>query len=340
MIVTASLRTIGPRWLLCQCIQHGVAQPALREVVLDGDDCPRLARRRHQRAGVHRLERVQVDHARVDSLGCQRIGGLDRFVEGDAGSHQGDGVVVRAAHGAAAANVERFARLVDDRRFLARGPHEDDPAAVGSLREQGGCLVRVRWIEDGAAVHGPQRGKVLQGHLRRPVLADAHPGVRSRQHDVGAADRRHAHEVVGTRQECGKGGGERPPATDLEANCVGEQHAARQCRPGRSAPDARSRTPRYTLSCRPRRRWPPRRRARCRARPARRRRPCASPPWCRSRRRAGSAARCSANRCGLASKFGLRHLDDRVRGCRPARRWPPPHRSPACRGRRSCWRRR
>ena len=156
---------------------------------------------------------------------------------------------------------------------------------------------RARCCRDGA-----QRGDVLQRHLRWPVLADAHARVRAGEHHVGAADRRHAHEVVGARQERGEGGGEWAPAAHLEADRVWPPSAARRCRHwmkrsgcacrellgvGRVADLA---VERHHVAAR-----------RCRAPPARRRTPCASPPCCRPRMPAGAAGRwpgtCAARRC-------------------------------------------
>ena len=71
------------------------------------------------------------------------------------------------------------------------------PSVVGHQPDELGGLVGVGRVEDGAAVDGAQPGEVLERHLRGAVLADRDAGVGADQADVGAADRRHADEVVG-----------------------------------------------------------------------------------------------------------------------------------------------
>ena len=69
----------------------------------------------------------------------------------------------------------------------------------------------------------PQAREVLERHLRGPVLADRDAGVGAAEADVGAADRRHADEVVGPREERREGRGERGPvAPHLEADRRGD----------------------------------------------------------------------------------------------------------------------
>ncbi len=86
------------------------------------------------------------------------------------------------------------------------------------MRRQRGGLIGVARVEHRAAVHGPERGDVLERHLRWPVLADPDACVRAGDPDVGVADRCHPDEVKGAGQE----GRERRrighPPSDLHAH--------------------------------------------------------------------------------------------------------------------------
>ncbi len=72
---TASLVTARPLVGVGQRLEHRVAEPALGPVVLDGDDRAAVARRRAHGLGVDRLDRVAVEHARVDAVARERLGG-------------------------------------------------------------------------------------------------------------------------------------------------------------------------------------------------------------------------------------------------------------------------
>ena len=70
-------------------------------------------------------------------------------------------------------------------------------------------------------MNGPHHREVLEAHLRRPVLADRDAGVRAREPEVRAADRRHPDEVVRPREE----GGERRSERDLAEHLHADGHA-------------------------------------------------------------------------------------------------------------------
>ena len=65
------------------------ADPALGSVILD-DDQPAAGgdRRLRKRVVVDRLDRVQVDHAGVDAVAGELIGGLDRLMQCHPGADQ------------------------------------------------------------------------------------------------------------------------------------------------------------------------------------------------------------------------------------------------------------
>ena len=98
-----------------------------------------------------------------------------------------------------------------------------DPGVLGHQSHERGGLVGIGRVQHDARVHRAERGEILERHLRRPVLADRDAGVRADQVDVRAADRGHADEVVGPREERGERRGERPEAADLEADRRGDQ---------------------------------------------------------------------------------------------------------------------
>ena len=54
----------------------------------------------------------------------------------------------------------------------------------------------------------PEHGDVLQGHLRRPVLADRDAAVGSGDVDVGLGDDAHPQVVEGSGDEAGERGDE------------------------------------------------------------------------------------------------------------------------------------
>ena len=96
------------------------------------------------------------------------------------------------------------------------------PGLVGHGGDELGRLVGVGGVQHRRAVHGTERGDVLERHLRRAVLADRDAGVRAGQADVRPRDRRHADEVVGAREERGERRGERHPAAHLHADRRGD----------------------------------------------------------------------------------------------------------------------
>ena len=186
-------------------------------------------------------------------------------------------------------------------------------AAPSGSRRTGGAR-SLPWI-------ARKRGDVLERHLRRAVLADRHAGVRAAERERRAADRRHADEVVGAREEGGERRGERPPADGLEPDrgrdhlLLGDVHLEVAIRV-RLREDLRVRRVRDLAV--ERRRRPG---ARSRAPRARRRRPCASRPPRRARS-AGARAVAAAGARGAVA-VGLRDLDRGRRARRRARRSPP-----------------
>jgi hypothetical protein len=165
-------------------------------VVLGHDDGPRGERRLDDRGDVQRLDRVEIDDARAYTDGKQRVRCREGFVHSSAGGEQGDGVALGGADGPRSPDREFLVGVVDHRCRHAHGAQVDDALPVGDRLHELGGLVGVGGDEHGAAVDGAEHGDVLECHLRRAVLADRDAGVRADELDVGAADRRHAKEVV------------------------------------------------------------------------------------------------------------------------------------------------
>ena len=85
-------------------------------MVLDGDDPAGRLGRCLQRLGVDRLDRVEVDHAGVDSFLREHVRRAQRFVDRHAGADERHLVLVGRAHHPAAADLELLVGVVDHRR--------------------------------------------------------------------------------------------------------------------------------------------------------------------------------------------------------------------------------
>ena len=154
----------------------------------------------------------------LDPAGLQLVGRLQRLVHGDAGADEADGVLVGGAEDAAAADLELLVRAVEHGRRRPQRADVGDAFHVSHRRDKLRRLVRVARVKDGRAVHRAEGGDVLESHLRRPVLADRDARVRAGHGERRPADRRHADEVVGAREERGEARRERAPAARLEAD--------------------------------------------------------------------------------------------------------------------------
>ena len=121
---------------------------------------------------------------------------------------QRDLVLRAVAQHLGAPHLEGLAGAVQRRVGAARGAHEDDARRVGHEPGQLRRLVGVRGVEHSRPFDRAHRRQVLERHLRGPVLADLHAGVRAAQPEVGLRDGRHADEVVGAAEERGEGRGE------------------------------------------------------------------------------------------------------------------------------------
>src|SRR5579884_1441952 len=188
--------------LVTEGLEHGVADTTLGPVVLNRHQAAaRFLHAARQSLAVERLHRVQVDDADAYALALQLLVGGQRLMERDAGTNDGASVVRRAAHDLQAADMELLVGVVDDRRLLARGPKEANAVVAGHLLDQLGRLVGIARVEHSAAPHGAHHREILERHLRGPVLANGHAGVRAAQPQMGPRDGGHADEVVGARQE-------------------------------------------------------------------------------------------------------------------------------------------
>ena len=98
-------------------------------------------------------------------------------MHGHAGADDCYVVVFRRPDHAAAADTELLVGVVDHRRVGSQGTQEGDPFGVSHRGDELRRLVRVARVEHDARVDGAERRDVLERHLRRPVLADRHPGM-------------------------------------------------------------------------------------------------------------------------------------------------------------------
>src|SRR5918996_4088999 len=165
---TPNRQLYDPRRLLAvgESGEDGLAEPALRPVILDRHDPPTGGLRRgRERTDVDRLERVEIDDARRDAVFGQAVGCGERLAHRDPGGDDRDVVLVGGAQDAAAADLELLVRTVDD---LGRGTQRADirdAVYVSHRRDELRGLVRVAGVQDDAAVDGAQRGNVLEAHL-------------------------------------------------------------------------------------------------------------------------------------------------------------------------------
>ena len=118
-------------------------------MVLDRDD---RTRERAQRLDVERLDRVEIDHPRLDPVLRERVGRLERLVHGDPRPDDRD--VVTLADRPRAADLELLVRSVDDRRVGTQRAEVDDPLGVGHPLDELRGLVRVARMQHGRTVHG------------------------------------------------------------------------------------------------------------------------------------------------------------------------------------------
>ena len=95
---------------------------------------------------------------------------------------------------------------------------------IGHQRDQPLGADRVARIEHGVVRLGAEHREILERHLRRPVFANRHAGVRAGQLDADVADRGHADEVGGARQEAGERRGERNRAARRQAHRGADHH--------------------------------------------------------------------------------------------------------------------
>src|SRR5207245_10658766 len=102
---------------------------------------------------------------------------------GEAPGDAADRVVARpATHDAAPSDAKLLEPVgVEDRRLLARRAEVADAPVLRHETNEPRCLVRVARVEDRAAVNRAHHREVLEGHLRRTILADRDAGVRPAQ---------------------------------------------------------------------------------------------------------------------------------------------------------------
>ena len=140
--------------------ENRLADPAFGEVVLDRDD---RAGHRAERLLVDRLDRVQVDHARLDAVLRKCVRGLERFRHRHARGDDRD--VIAVSNRARAADLELLVRPVDHGHVRPQRADVRDPLDVGHLCDELRGLVRVARMQHGRAVDGAECSDVLERHL-------------------------------------------------------------------------------------------------------------------------------------------------------------------------------
>jgi hypothetical protein len=132
-------------------------------------------RRCHQRLGVDRLDRVQIDDPRRDALATQNRRRLQALVQGHTCTDQ--------CHLIGAAGLEHF-RPADGKLLSSRvqpgvtaagGAHVADPRPSSHLRHQRSGARAVARVQRRRPVYGAHHRQVFQPHLGQPVFTDLHP---------------------------------------------------------------------------------------------------------------------------------------------------------------------
>src|SRR5579884_4068889 len=155
------------------------------------------------------LDAVGIDDTHIDALALELIVSLKCVVQGNTCRNDSHFILVRTAHNLAAANGELLIRTVDHLRLFACGTHVDDALVIGHLRHQLRCLVGIRWIDNGAAIHGAHHRQIFQRHLGRAVFTDGDASMRATETDIRPRDGGHADEVIGAAEESCEGRGKR-----------------------------------------------------------------------------------------------------------------------------------
>src|SRR5438067_8618664 len=168
-----------------------------------------LLRSRKQGFFIHWFHRIGIDHANGNSLTFQLVIGLQGFVQRDTRSDNCQPVIIRAAYNLAATNLKFFVRTVYNRRLFAGGSHVNNAVMISHLGYQLCRLIGVAWIDDGTTKDGAQHGQILERHLGRSILTNRDPCMGTYKTNIGAGDGSHTNEIIGTREERGKGRSER-----------------------------------------------------------------------------------------------------------------------------------
>ena len=223
------LDDVGALVALGQRLEDRVAEAALGRVVLDGDDRAAVARGGADGLGVDRLDRVGVEHPRVDAALGEPLGGLDRLVERDAAGDDRDVVALvrrsrcrrsrTSSSGAVRTGV--LPRSVRMNEMPSRSASAATSLAVwlASL----GCRTVEPWIARSEAMSSSAICDGPSSPIDTPACEPLSTQLRAR-------DRAHADEVVGAREERGERGHERRPAAHLHADrrrhelLLGDEH--------------------------------------------------------------------------------------------------------------------
>ena len=159
------------RALLGKHRRNSLAETTDDVVLLHRDDTACLFRRRENKLLVKRLDRVDVDNLRADALGLQRLRGLDRLGNHQAGRNDRD--VRTLTERDALAELEAVVVAVVD-AFHSEAAQTDVARALVLDRRTHGRLhlVVVARVEDDHARDRAHQGDILAALVRRAVLAD------------------------------------------------------------------------------------------------------------------------------------------------------------------------
>ena len=173
---------------------HAVAEAAVEEVLLAGDDGAGLAGAGHDGLHVERLDGVDIDNLAADADLFEHLGGLQGFPHEVAAGEEGD--VSALAQQLGLADFELLTFRQEAGHLAATEAQIDGPDVLGGGQRGGLGLVEVGGHEHGHVGQHLHQGDVLHGLVRGAVLAERDAGVRAANLDVLVRVAHHLADLV------------------------------------------------------------------------------------------------------------------------------------------------